>query len=65
MSFVGWVGFKKSYVIFRVGHGKCLGMSDYKVGGWGKKGQKYAYVIFERSLNHQRGWWVGLKKSKT
>ena len=26
-------------------------MSAYKVGGWGKKGQKDAYVIFEWSLN--------------
>ena len=27
-------------------------MSAYKVGGWGEKGQKYAYVILEWSLPH-------------
>ena len=44
-----WVGFQKSYVIFRVGHGKCLCWLTRWVGGV-KKGQKYAYVIFEWSL---------------
>ena len=46
--FLGWVGFQKSYVIFRVGHGKCLRMLTRWVGGE-KKGQKHAYVIFEWS----------------
>ena len=45
----GWVGFQKSYVIIRVGHGKCLRLLTRWVGGV-KKGQKYAYVIFEWSL---------------
>ena len=45
----GWVGFRKSYVIFRVGHGKCLCLITRWVGGV-KKGPKHAYVIFEWSL---------------
>ena len=44
----GWVGFRKYYVIFRVGHGKCLCLITRWVGGV-KKGQKQAYVIFEWS----------------
>ena len=47
---MGWVGFRKSYVIFRVGHSKCLRLLTRWVGGV-KKGQKHAYVIFEWSLN--------------
>ena len=47
---MGWVGFQKYYVIFRVGHGKCLRLLTRWVGGV-KKGQKYAYVIFEWSLS--------------
>ena len=46
---LGWVGFPKSYIIFRVGHGKCSRRLTRWVGGV-KKGQKYAYVIFEWSL---------------
>ena len=45
-----WVGFQKSYVIVRVGHGKCLRPITRWVGGV-KKGQKHAYVIFEWSLS--------------
>ena len=45
----GWVGFQESYVIFRVGYGKCLCPITRWVGGV-KKGQKHAYVIFELSL---------------
>ena len=45
----GWVGFQESYVIFRVGHGKCLRPITSWMGGV-KKGQKHAYVIFEWSL---------------
>ena len=45
----GWVGFQESYVIFRVGHGKCLRSLTRWVGGV-KKGQKNACVIFEWSL---------------
>ena len=44
-----WVGFQKSYVIVRVGHGKCLRPITRWVGGV-KKGQNNAYVIFEWSL---------------
>ena len=44
-----WVGFQKSYVIVRLGHGKCLRPITRWVGGV-KKGQKHAYVIFEWSL---------------
>ena len=44
-----WVGFQKSYVIVRLGHGKCLRPITRWVGGV-KKGQKYAYVILEWSL---------------
>ena len=44
----GWVS-QKSYVIVRVGHGKCLRSITRWVGGV-KKGQKHAYVIFEWSL---------------
>ena len=43
-----WVGVQKSYVIFRVGPGKCLRPITRWVGGV-QKGQKHAYVIFERS----------------
>ena len=50
----GWVGFQKSYVIIRVGHGKCLRLLTRWVGGV-KKGPKYAYVIFEWSL---KSWLV-------
>ena len=46
-----WVGFQKSYVIFRVGHGKCLRPLTRWVGGV-KKGQKHAYLIFEWSLTY-------------
>ena len=46
---MGWVGFRKYYIIFRVGHGKCLRPITRWVGGV-KKGQKHAYVIFEWSL---------------
>ena len=49
-----WLGFQKSYVIFRVGHGKCLCLLTRWVGGV-KKGQKYAYVIFEWSLTIHKG----------
>ena len=52
MLFREWVGFQKSYVIFRVGHGKCLRPITRWVGGV-KKGQKHAYVIFEWSLSYQ------------
>ena len=38
---------KKSYMINRVG--KNL-MFAYKVGWWDKKGPKYAYLLYERSL---------------
>ena len=48
-----WVGFQKSYVIVRLGHGKCLRPITRWVGGV-KKGQKHAYVIFEWSLIKQR-----------
>ena len=44
----GWVS-KKSYVIVRVGQGKCLRPITRWVGGV-KKGQTHAYVIFEWSL---------------
>ena len=44
-----WVGFWKNYVIFKVGHRKWLRPLTRWVGGL-KKGQKYAYVIFEWSL---------------
>ena len=46
---LGWVGFQKSYVIFRVGHDKWLRLLTRWVGGV-KKGRKYAYVILEWSL---------------
>ena len=45
---LGWVGFQKSYVIFRVCHGKCLRLLTRWVGGV-KKGQNNDYVIFEWS----------------
>ena len=48
---MGWVGFRKSYVIFRLGQGKCLRQITRWVGGV-KKGQKHAYVIFEWSLRY-------------
>ena len=44
-----WVGFRNTYIILRVGHGKCLHWITRWVGGV-KKGHKYAYVIFELSL---------------
>ena len=43
------MGFQKSYVIFQVGHGKCLRLITRWVGRV-KKGPKHAYVIFEWSL---------------
>ena len=46
---LGWVGFKKSYIINRVGQVKILCLLKSWVGG-SKKGQKYAYVIYEWSL---------------
>ena len=46
---MGWVGFRKSYVIVRVGHGKSLLPLTRWVGGL-KKGPKHACVIFEWSL---------------
>ena len=49
---LGWMGFRKSYVIIRVGYGKCLRWLTRWVGGV-KKGQKHAYVIFEWSLVNQ------------
>jgi hypothetical protein len=42
------MGFRKSYVVFTVGHGKCLRWLTRWVGGV-EKGQKNAYVIFEWS----------------
>ena len=57
--FRGWVGFQKSYVIFRVGHGKCLRW----VGGV-KKDQKHAYVIFEWSLIFQNSTTVNILNKK-
>ena len=50
---LGWLGFPKSYVIFRVGRGKCLCWLTRWVGAV-KKGQKYAYVILEWSLMYTR-----------
>ena len=44
-----WGGFSKILRNFQSGSLKKI-TSDYKVGGWGEKGQKYAYVIFEWSL---------------
>ena len=32
-----WLGFRKNYVIFKVGHRKWLRPLMYKVGGWGEK----------------------------
>ena len=32
--------------------------SAYKVGGWGEKGQKYAYVIFEWSLAKYENFFI-------
>ena len=46
---MGWVGFQKSFGIFRVGHIKCLRLLTRWVGGV-KKSPKHAYVIFEWSL---------------
>ena len=48
----GWVGFWKSYVIFRLGHDECLRQITRWVGGV-KKGLKHAYVLFEWSLTQQ------------
>ena len=42
-------GFPKILRNFQSGSWQML-TSNYKVGGWGKKGQKHAYVIFEWSL---------------
>ena len=47
--FWGWVGFQKSYVIFRVGHDKWLRVLTRWMGGV-KKGHKYANVILKWSL---------------
>ena len=47
--YYGVGGFLKILRNFQSGSWQML-TSDYKVGGWGKKGQKYAYVIFEWSL---------------
>ena len=33
-----------------------------EVGGWARKWQ---FLIIYSTVNHQRGGWVGLKKSKT
>ena len=52
-----WVGFPKSYVICRVGHGKCLRLLTRWVGGV-KKGQNYAYVILEWSLTRIRKYYI-------
>ena len=43
-------GLSKKLRNFQKGSCKML-TSAYKVGGWGEKGQKYAYVIFEWSLS--------------
>ena len=48
-KFARWVGFKKSYVIYGEGFKKSYVLLTRWVGG-SKKGQKYAYVIFEWSL---------------
>jgi hypothetical protein len=48
-NFLGVGGFPKILRNLESGSWQML-MSDYKVGGWGKKGQKLAYVIFEWSL---------------
>ena len=45
-----WVGLQKSYVINGVGHEKILCLLTRWVGG-SENGLKYAYVIFEWSLN--------------
>ena len=45
---LGWVGFKKSYIIKGVGQGKILCLLTRWVGG-SKKGPKHAYVIYEWS----------------
>ena len=54
---MGWVSFQKSYVILRVGHGKCLRPITSWVGGV-KKGQNHAYVIFEWSLSKYRKTYI-------
>ena len=46
---LGWVGFKKTYVIIRVSQAKILCLLTWWVVG-SKKGQKHAYVIYEWSL---------------
>ena len=61
--FWGWVGFQKPYVIFRVGHGKCLRPLTRWVGGV-KKGQKYAYVIFEWPLTQCHFECVPISRNK-
>ena len=45
-----WVGLQKSYVINGVGHEKILCLLTRWVGG-SENGLKYAYVIFEWSLD--------------
>ena len=60
---MGWVGFWKSYVIFRVGHSKCLRLLTRWVGGV-KKGQKHAYIIFEWSLSQPKAAFLPLQGSK-
>ena len=43
-------GFLKILCNYQSGLWQMLTLA-YRVGGWGKKGQKYAYVIFEWSLS--------------
>ena len=45
---MGW--FQKSYLINRVGQQNL--MFAYKVGGWSRKGPKYAYVMYELSQSY-------------
>ena len=56
--FMGWVGFRKSYVIYRP-----MPTTNYKVGGV-KKGQKHAYVIFEWYLIFQNSTTVNILNKK-
>ena len=46
------MSFQKFYIIFIVGHDKCLRSLTGWIGGM-KKRQKYAYVVFEWSLMHK------------
>ena len=48
-KFGGWLGSQKSYIIFKVGNGKCLRLLTRWVGEV-KKGHKHAYIMFEWSL---------------